>query len=334
MKKNISKFKYDFAISYAGEEEYIAQRIFQSIKEKHGNYSIFLASKEKHQLIGQDGEDFFKNLFKNSKQVIVILSENYKRKEWTRYEWDIIRERSIEHRCIPIMIGDIKILGLPSHFIYLPFSNNFEEIASLCIKKLLLFEYDMGIIRETDFQKMVNDLRSNSRGAVDKAFQLVVDNRQRTPLENIYYPTDNYNKSYKIISEEDFPSSVITRLKIKIDLPDNLNKDEVVFNIKHCTVYIFNKKKPDALIIFIYSQKASNFQGFENKFNVAKAEFAPYGDWDQAQEGFVYNLPSNKFDWNIEFEESYFDKSKKMKTADECARDLILEILKNKNKNE
>jgi len=122
-------------------------------------------------------------------------------------------------------------------------------------------------------------------------------------------------------------------LKIKIDLPNNLNKDEVVFNIKHCTVFIFNKKKPDALIIFIYSQKASNFQGFESKFNVAKAEFAPYGNWDQAQEGFAYNLPSDKFDWNIEFEESYFDESKKMKTVDELAKDLILEILKNKNNN-
>ncbi len=171
-----------------------------------------------------------------------------------------------------------------------------------------------------------------TRGAVDKAFQLVVDNRQRTPLEDIDYPKDNYNKSYKIIPEEDFPSSVITRLKIKINLPDNLNKDEVVFNIKHCTAYIFNNKKPDVLIIFIYSKKASNFQGLENKFNIAKAEFAPYGDWGQVQEGFAYNLPSDKLDLKIEFEENYFDKNKKIKIADELARDLILEALKNKHK--
>jgi hypothetical protein len=171
-----------------------------------------------------------------------------------------------------------------------------------------------------------------TRGAVDKAFQLVVDKRQRPSLEDISYPTENYNRSYKIISEEDLPLSVISRSKIKIDLPDNLSKDEVVFNIKHCTAYIFNNKKPDALIIFIYSKKASNFQGLENKFNVAKAEFAPYGDWGQAQEGFVYNLPSDKFDLKIEFEENYFDKNKKIKTADELARDLILEALKNKHK--
>ena len=335
MKDDISKiFTYDFAISYAGEEEGIAKGIFQSIKEKHGDYSIFFAPEVKAKLIGQDGEEFFENLFTYSKQVIVILSENYKRKEWARYEWDIIKKRSQENRCIPIKIGDVKILGLPSNFIYLRFSNNFEEIASLCIQKLISFERKIGIQRETEFQKTLNDLRDSSKGAIDKSFQLVVDNRQRiTPLKDINYPTGNYNKSYEIISEKDLSFSVISRLKIKIDLPDNLSKDEVVFNIKHCTAYIFNKKKPDALVIFIYSSKSANFQDF-GKFNVARADFAPLGDWGKAEEGFVYNLPLDKFDWKIEFEESYFDKNKKMKTADELARDLILEALKNKHKNE
>ena len=41
MKDDILKiFTYDFAISYAGEEEEIANKIFQSIKEKHGDYYI------------------------------------------------------------------------------------------------------------------------------------------------------------------------------------------------------------------------------------------------------------------------------------------------------
>lgn len=322
-------FTYDFAISYAGEEEEIAKKISQSIKEKNGDYTIFFAPNEKAKLIGQDGESFFENLFTYSKQVIVILSENYKRKEWPRYEWDIIRKRCKENRFFPIKIDDVEILGFPSSFIYYRFSNNFEEIAFLCIEKLISFEHEIGIKRETEFQKMINELR-DSRGAIDKSLQLVVDKRQRTPLKDIDYPTDNYNKSYKIISEEDLSFSVISRLKIKIDLPDNLNKDEVVFNIKHCTAYIFNNKKPDALIIFIYSSKSTNFQDF-GKFNVARAEFAPFGNWGKAEEGFVYNMPSDKFEWKIEFEESYFDKSKKMKTADELARDLILEIL-NKHK--
>ena len=97
-------------------------------------------------------------------------------------------------------------------------------------------------------------------------------------------------------------------------------------------ITIFNNKKPDAISIYVYSKESANFQDF-GKFNVAMAEFAPFGDWGRAEEGFVYNIPSDKFEWKIEFEESYFDKNKKMKTADELARDLILEMLKNKKSN-
>lgn len=41
------------------------------------------------------------------------------------------------------------------------------------------------------------------------------------------------------------------------------------------------------------------------------AEFAPFGDWGRAEEGFAYNIPSDKFEWKIEFEESYLIKIKK-----------------------
>lgn len=43
-----------------GEEEGIAKEIFQSIKEKHSDYSIIFAANEKAMLIGQDGEEFLK----------------------------------------------------------------------------------------------------------------------------------------------------------------------------------------------------------------------------------------------------------------------------------
>jgi len=331
MKDNISDtFKYDFAISYAGEEEKIANGIYRSLIEKYDVFEIFFALKDRNKLIGNDGEEFFEKLFSTSKQVIVILSENYKRKEWTRYEWDIIKERNKENRCIPIKVDNVKILGLSSNFIYYKFKGDYEEIANLCIEKLITFEKTEGIERKSDLQKMTDALY-NSRGTVDKSVQLVLDKRDRTPLENINYPTDSFIKSYLIVEIKELPYSRIHRLTVKIDLPDNLSKEEVIFNIKHCTASIFNDKKPDALEIFAYSSKASNFLGY-NKFNVVKADFAPFGVWGQAEEGFAYNLPSDKFDWKIDFEESYFDKKKKIKTAEELAKDLVLEMLENKNK--
>lgn len=111
--EKINNYAYDFAISYAGEDLKIAQEIKQSIIEKTRKYSVFLASDEQSTLVGKDGEKFFKELFKNSKQVIVLFSENYKRKDWSRFEFDVIRERDEKNRFIPIRLDEVQILGLP-----------------------------------------------------------------------------------------------------------------------------------------------------------------------------------------------------------------------------
>lgn len=132
--KTTESFEYDFAISYAGEEEQVAQGIHNAIKGKYSKYTIFLASKEKTRLVGQDGEQFFENLFLKAKQVIVILSENYKRKEWTRYEWDIIRERKKENRCIPIKVDNVKILG-------------HHQIPYICLLKTILMKFQRFVLK-------------------------------------------------------------------------------------------------------------------------------------------------------------------------------------------
>lgn len=311
MNNNSNKFTYDFAISYAGEDEKIANAIFRALSEKYEDFKIFFAKRDRNMLIGQDGEDFFENLFSTAKQVIVILSESYKKKEWTRYEWDIIKERNKENRCIPIKIDDVKIFGLPSNFIYYKFNGDYEDIAVMCIEKIITYERHIGIKRKSELQKLTEALE-NSRGTVDKSVQLVMDKRKRTSLENISYPESSYKKSYKVVKIESLPYSTIQRIIARIDIPDKLSKDEVIYNIKYCTAEIFNEKKPDALGIFVYCSQASNFLGF-GRFNVAKSDFAPFGDWEKAEEGFAYNLPSNKFDWKIDFEESYFDKKNELR---------------------
>lgn len=328
--KNINNLTYDFAISYAGEDTEIANGIFQSLSEKYDEFEIFFAKRDRNKLIGEDGEEFFENLFNSAKQVIVILSENYKKKEWTRYEWDIIKERNKENRCIPIKVDNVKILGLPSNFIYLKFEGDYEDIANLCIEKIVIYEKNAGIVRKSSLQKLTETLE-NSRGTVDKSVQLVVDKRKRTPLQNINMPKGDFEVSYKIVETEVLPYSTIQRIIVKIDLPDNLSKEEVSYNIKYCTAEIFNLRKPDALGVFAYCSKSSNFLDFK-KFNVAKSDFAPFGDWGQAEQGFAYNLPSDKFDWKIDFEESYFDKKKLIATSEEYTKELVMEMLRNKRK--
>lgn len=323
-------FSYDFAISYAGEEKHISKGIYNAIKEKYSNYSIFFAPAEIDKLIGKNGEDFFENLFIQSKQVIVILSENYKRKEWTRYEWDIIKERSQENRCIPIKVDSVKILGFPSNYIYLSFDGDFDSIAEICIEKLIAFEKDKGIERPSEFINLLNKIE-NSEGALDKALQLVIDDRERSPLGKLDYPNDDFSPSYRIIGKYSLNYSKLRREEIRIDIEDKMTKEEVRFNIKYLTAKIYEFNSLDALKIFVYSSKATNFLGFE-KYNVARADFAPYGDWSRSEEGFAYNLPISKFKWSIEFEESYFNKDVKIETTEEMSLKLISEALKKKKK--
>lgn len=298
-------YEYDFAISYAGEDRLIAEDIYNKIKEEYGDYSVFLAENEKYQFIGKNGESFFEDLFSKSKQVIVIISKYYKQKKWPRFEWDVILERSAENRFIPIKLDDTKIIGLPSNIIYVPYENNSVEIAKIAIYKLLQYEKKQGISRKTDFEKTYNSIK-NSKGALDKAYQLVKDKRKRTPLANIDFPKSHYKPKYKIVGNKWLNFSVIRRLQLKIQFPNGLSKDEVRFNIKYCGASEFNKEKPDALAIFAYC-KDENFNGFDCMYNVVKADFAPYGKWEKAEEGFAYNLPVEKFNWKIKFFESYFN---------------------------
>lgn len=300
-------FLHDFAISYAGEDKFHADEIYKRIKEKSQSYSIFFAPYEKDILVGQDGETLFEILFSKCKEVIVLLSENYKHKKWTRYEWDIILERNKENRFIPIKLDDVKILGMPSNIIYETITGaNYDEIAVLCIKKLLLFEKQNDLHRPTEYENMLKAL-THSDGALDKAFQLVVDNRKRTPLADAPYPEGNYQIKYNIESEQCLCFSVIRRREIRISLPAGLTKDEVRYNVKHCIVSDFNKNKPDAISVLAYCRDDVLFN-IDGMYNVARAVFAPYGKWERAEEGFAYNLPVDKFAFTIDFYEGYFGK--------------------------
>jgi hypothetical protein len=305
--KDFMDFKYDFAISYAGEDRKIADGIYKTLKELDRECKIFYAPYKINEIIGNNGETFFENAFKSSKILIVIFSENYKRKEWTRYEWDIIRKINLENRFVPIKIDNVDLMGLSSKIIYLDFKDNYVEIAEKCIFKLIQFEKEYGIKIKSEYEGTFEDIK-NAEGDLDKVFQIVKDNRERYPLEDIEYPNGDYIKEYKIIKIKDVSYAKIKRLIVRIDIPDNLSKDEVIFNIKYCTAEIFNKYKPDALGVFVYSSEASNFTGY-NIYNVASSDFAPYGKWEKAEEGFVYNLPIDKFDYYIKFNEIYFNKN-------------------------
>lgn len=192
-KNNSTLFEYDFAISYAGEDEKIAKDICNKLKEYPEKFSIFFAPNEKHKFIGKDGENFFEELFSKSKEVIVIISKHYKKKKWPRFEWDVILERGKENRFIPIKLDDTKILGLPSNIIFESYNDNSDEIAKLCINKLLEFEKDKSIIDGKGNNKHIDN--------TIERIQQVRNKKSYTNLINEYIQENNEMKIGELINK-------------------------------------------------------------------------------------------------------------------------------------
>lgn len=295
--------KVDFAISYAGEDKEIASEISTRLKEL--GFNVFFGEDERYLLSGVEGETFFERLFTNAKEVIVLISEHYRGKDWPRFEWDVIRKRKLEHRFIPIRLDNSLILGLPSNTIYIRFKdNNYDAIIKYCIYKLLMFEKDSGIRRPTEYEKTLDKITNDSRGALAKAYQLVKDKRTRSPLGDCVVPQSDSKLVYKVRFIERHDFSVVQRLSAKIIVPSKLSREELLFNLKHCAATLFNEHKPDALMVFAYVDSES--VDFNSQFNAGRVIFAPFGKWEKAQDGFAYNIPVEQFDFSITYYKSYF----------------------------
>ena len=292
--------RFDFAISYAGEDKEIAQEIFKCLIDL--DFKVFLGDNERHILTGIDGENFFEQVFTDAKEVIVLISQHYKRKEWPRFEWDVIKERDLSNRFIPIRLDDSRILGLASNIIYLKFTgNNYEDIVQSCIYKLLIYEKENDIHRPTEYEIILDDIANKNKGALARAFQLVKDKRNRSPLSDCKVPQDDFPPSYSVIIIERCDFSVIKRISAKIIVPKKLSesKEELSFNLKHCAATLFNKFKPDALMVFAYYDL--NNVDINSPFNAGRIIFAPFGQWEKAEEGFAYNIPTEQFEFSLTY---------------------------------
>lgn len=287
----------DFAISYAGEDKKIANEISERLIEL--DFNVFFAEKDRYLLAGIDGEAFFEQLFTDAKEVIVLISKHYKPKYWPRFEWDVIKKRDLLNRFIPIRLDDSLIQGLPSSVIYIKITgNNYDEIIESCIYKLFMFEKDSGIHRATEYE-VILDAIINSKGSLAQAYQLAKDKRTRSPLEDYKIPKSHFKTSYQIKSTEWCNFSIVKRLSVKIIVPSMPSKEELRFNLEHCAATLFNKYKPDALMVFAYYD--SDHIDLDSPFNAGRVIFAPFGKWESAQDGVAYNIPTEKFEFSITY---------------------------------
>jgi len=135
--------KYDFALSFAGTERPIAERIAKLLQENETE--VFYDRFEQHRILAEDVEDYLQPIYESEADfIVVLLSAEYPRRIWTKFESDAFRERFKSASIIPIWFSDFP----PSSFDStrhtggytldrnLPYEPQLQEIVLLLLKKL------------------------------------------------------------------------------------------------------------------------------------------------------------------------------------------------------
>ena len=95
------KCKYDFALSFAGEDRSVAEMIFKELASRE--VSCFYDENEQYRILSQDVEDYLGPIYRSDADYILVLqSVSYPTKIWTKFESDNFKERFGSNAVIPI----------------------------------------------------------------------------------------------------------------------------------------------------------------------------------------------------------------------------------------
>lgn len=114
-------FRFDIAISYASEEEGIAENLYQLLREK--GVKVFFARSENVYLFGKSLTSELQYIFgPHTKFFVPIISENYVKKRWPKYEFRIAKKEEPRRRfefILPIHLDDVNLEGLKEDIVYI-----------------------------------------------------------------------------------------------------------------------------------------------------------------------------------------------------------------------
>jgi hypothetical protein len=103
--------RYDFALSFAGEDRSIAEKLCAALQERE--MEVFYDKQEQHRILAQDVEAYLAPIYRTEARfVIPLLSKHYPKKIWTKFESEQFKSRFGENSVIPIWFSD----ALPGMF--------------------------------------------------------------------------------------------------------------------------------------------------------------------------------------------------------------------------
>lgn len=111
-------YKYDAALSFAGEDRKLAESLSHSLTER--GFSVFYDADREARLWGKTSKEFERIYGPQTRYVIPFVSKHYVRKAWTRFEFDAALREQEKRRgefILPVRLDDSPLLGLPSDVI-------------------------------------------------------------------------------------------------------------------------------------------------------------------------------------------------------------------------
>jgi hypothetical protein len=97
--------RYDVALSFAGTERTIAEAIFKRLEGDE--FEVFYDKNEQHRILASDVEEYLKPIYQSDAQfVVVLLSREYPKRIWTKFESQQFKERLKKGGVIPVWFAD------------------------------------------------------------------------------------------------------------------------------------------------------------------------------------------------------------------------------------
>lgn len=119
-----SKYRFDFAISFAGAKRKIARKVRDALVE--AGFSVFFDEDYEYEMLGQDGSLYLRKIYsQESRYCIVLISREYDQRAWANLERESIQSRELRGEqgvLIPVLIDSHQPAWLPETRIYFDIS--------------------------------------------------------------------------------------------------------------------------------------------------------------------------------------------------------------------
>jgi len=132
-------YKYDIAISFAGEDRATATEIVKRLQQE--GVKVFYDSFEQANLWGKDLYEYLADIYSNhARYCVMILSASYGKKLWTNHERKSAQERAFREReeyILPVRLDDTRIPGIHDTIGYIDLRHtSLDELVGMVMVKL------------------------------------------------------------------------------------------------------------------------------------------------------------------------------------------------------